>query len=120
MKKNFKLLIMATLVATCSLSSIAFASTNISDNNDNNTVITKYSDINTIANSNPSVRSVIGVTNREVALRSEANSSESNILLTIPKGKEITILDNNIAGNFYQIKYLGNTGYAYKYYIDIK
>lgn len=63
--------------------------------------------------------SSIGTATGSVRLRSSATTkSSSNILLTIPRGAQVTIFSKQ--GSWYYCSYNGTTGYAYASYVRVK
>ena len=59
-----------------------------------------------------------GKTTTNVNLRSKASTS-SSVLLTVPKGKTITILNLKAASGWYQVQYSGKTGYMSSQYVTV-
>ncbi len=59
-----------------------------------------------------------GKTTTYVNLRAEANTT-SSILLTVPQGATVTILDTKAASGWYRVQYSGTTGYMMSKYITL-
>lgn len=57
-----------------------------------------------------------GVTNGATNMRRTPNSSESNVIVRIPQGEQVSV--TGASGNFYRIEYDGKTGYVFKQYVD--
>ena len=50
----------------------------------------------------------------------EQGKPSAKIIMTVPAGKEVTILQISSSSNWYKVKYSGKTGYIYKSYLKDK
>ena len=57
-----------------------------------------------------------GITNAATNMRRTPDSSQSNVIVKIPEGDQVTVI--GASGNFYRIEYDGKTGYVFKKYVD--
>jgi len=57
-----------------------------------------------------------GTTNAATNMRRTPNSTQSNVIVKIPEGDQVTVI--GATGNFYRIEYAGQTGYVFKQYVD--